>query len=53
MIPLLVIGGPTASGKTTLAIELAKRGYVTISPDQYGYGTAMKDADFAEKYVNG
>ena len=25
MIPLLVIGGPTASGKTTLAIELAKR----------------------------
>ena len=25
MIPLLVIGGPTASGKTALAIELAKR----------------------------
>ena len=25
MIPLLVIGGPTASGKTALAVELAKR----------------------------
>ena len=25
MIPLLVIGGPTASGKTALSVELAKR----------------------------
>lgn len=33
-------------------IELAKRGYVTISPDQYGYGTYMKDPSYANDYEN-
>ncbi len=31
-------------------IELAKRGYVTISPDQFGFGTAMQDPVHQEKF---
>lgn len=55
MIPLLVIGGPTASGKTTLAIELAKRlGGEIVSADSmqiYKYmniGSAKPDEEEKE-----
>lgn len=51
MIPLLVIAGPTASGKTALAIRLAKRiGGEVISADsmqvykEMNIGTAKPDA---------
>lgn len=33
-------------------IELAKRGYVTVSPDQYGFGSAMEDENYREEYEN-
>ncbi len=52
MIPLLVIGGPTASGKTALAVELAKRlGGEIVSADSmqiYKYmdiGSAKPDEE--------
>lgn len=32
------------------AIELARRGYVTISPDQFGFGSAMEDPKYQKKY---
>ena len=47
-----VLGVEGAMPNREYAIELAKRGYVTISPDQYGYGVAMEDTAFAEKYEN-
>ncbi len=52
MIPLLVLAGPTASGKTRLAIEIAKRiGGEVVSADsmqvysQMNIGTAKPDAE--------
>ena len=52
MIPLLVIGGPTASGKTALAIEIAKRiGGEIVSADsmqvyrEMNIGTAKPDEE--------
>jgi len=52
MIPLLVIAGPTASGKTALAIEIAKKiGGEVISADsmqvykEMNIGTAKPDMD--------
>ncbi|MBE6534927.1 MAG: alpha/beta fold hydrolase [Ruminococcaceae bacterium] len=31
-------------------LELAKRGYIIISPDQYGFGEAMEDEEYVKKY---
>lgn len=31
-------------------IELARRGYVTISPDQFGFGSAMSDDEHRKKF---
>ena len=32
------------------AFELAKRGFVTFSPDQYGYGEAMENEEYRESF---
>lgn len=34
------------------AIELAKRGFVTIAPDQYGFGAQMKNDKYKQKFEN-
>ncbi|MBR2465329.1 MAG: acetylxylan esterase [Clostridia bacterium] len=47
---------PVNTPRRAYAIELAKRGYVTISPDQFGFGEDMKTkegkARFADFYKN-
>ena len=60
MIPLLVIAGPTASGKTALAIRLAKAmGGEVISADsmqvykEMNIGTAKPDAAKRETAYSG
>lgn len=40
--------GATPKKNRAYAIELAKRGYVTISPDQFGFGEAMNDPAYKE-----
>lgn len=58
---VITIHGTNDKGKYSLAdienrpersyaIELAKRGFVTVSPDQYGFGTAMEDEDYKKEY---
>ncbi len=37
---------PDTTPNRAYAIELAKRGYVTISPDQFGFGTQMEDSQY-------
>ena len=60
---VVTIHGTNARGKYSLmdlenrperayAIELAKRGFVTFSPDQYGFGTAMENEEFSHAYEN-
>lgn len=34
------------------AIELAQRGFVTISPDQYGFGSLMQSSEYKQKFKN-
>ncbi len=34
------------------AIELAKRGFVTIAPDQYGFGSQMENPEYKQKFEN-
>ena len=41
---------PEKTPKRAYAIELAKRGFVTFSPDQYGFGEAMEDAQYREDF---
>ena len=43
---------PNARKNRAYAIELAKRGFVTISPDQYGFGSAMLDPAYKQKFEN-
>ena len=47
---------PENTPRRAYAIELAKRGYVTISPDQFGFGEDMKTEEgktrFADFYKN-
>lgn len=41
---------PDKSPRRVYALELANRGYVTISPDQFGFGEAMEAEEEKEKY---
>ena len=43
---------PDKAPRRVYALELAERGYVTFSPDQFGFGEAMKNAQEKEKYEN-
>ncbi len=41
---------PENTPNRAYAIELAKRGFITISPDQYGFGSAMESPVYREKF---
>lgn len=41
---------PEGTPRRAYAIELAKMGFVTLSPDQYGFGEAMEDPAYKERY---
>lgn len=45
-----VLDVPNARKNRAYAIELAKRGFVTISPDQYGFGSLMEDPAYSQKF---
>lgn len=41
---------PENQPKRAYAIELARRGFVTLSPDQYGFGEAMEDGEYRKGF---
>lgn len=41
---------PEGTPRRAYATELAKRGFVTISPDQYGFGEAMESEEEQKKF---
>lgn len=53
------VADPIKKPRRAYAVELAKRGFVTFSPDQYGFGEDMKNGEnvkafdnFYERYPN-
>lgn len=43
---------PENKPRRAYGIELAKRGFVTFSPDQYGFGEAMEDEKYSHDFDN-
>jgi len=43
---------PEKKPRRAYAIELAERGFVTFSPDQYGFGEAMEDEKYSRDFDN-
>ena len=43
---------PEGTPRRAYATELAERGYITFSPDQYGFGEAMKDEQWSRDFDN-
>ena len=43
---------PENRPRRAYGIELAKRGFVTFSPDQYGFGEAMEDEKYSHDFDN-
>lgn len=41
---------PVGTPRRAYATELAERGFITISPDQYGFGEAMESEDEQKKF---
>ena len=46
------VADPIKKLRRAYAVELAKRGFVTLSPDQYGFGEAMEDEAYAKDFEN-
>lgn len=43
---------PKKKPRRAYGIELARRGFVTFSPDQYGFGEAMEDEKYSRDFDN-